>query len=91
MFDRPPSKVLTPQTDEQPSRMADVVGVGVLSVCPHCRRTGRFTVLLLAPLNIFPNQAVICGDGGCGVYWGFGPAPPQSRFFDEGGHEGVNP
>jgi len=91
MFDSPPSRVLTPSTPQQPSRMADVVGVGVLERCPNCQRTGRFTVLMLAPGDIYPNQAVICGEGGCGVFWALGPAPLQSRFFDEGGQSGVNP
>lgn len=88
---RPPKSVLTPATPDQPSRLADVIGVGQLNTCPNCKRTGRLTVLLLAPGDVYPNQVVLCGDNACGAYWTLGPAPPQSRFFDEGGDDGVNP
>lgn len=88
---RPPKAVLTPQTKEQPSRLADVIGLATISKCPNCKREGDLTVLLLAPGDVFPNQLVLCGDNACGAYWGLGPAPPTSRFFDEGGHDGVNP
>jgi hypothetical protein len=84
----PPKKVLTPQRDDFPSRLADVVGTGVVKVCPTCKREANLPTLILAPVDTWPNQAIVCGQNRCGIVWVLGPVPHHARFIDEGGNDG---
>ena len=76
-----PKTVLTPANRNlgQVAREAPVYGVAVLDECPNpnCRREGPLDALMLGPLNLWPNMAVVCGDEGCGVYWVLVGVPPQ--------------
>lgn len=89
-----PQVVLTPDQPNMnlPARHAPVYGVSVIPNCLNhdCSREGPMDALLLGPLDKWPNIAVICGDQGCGVFWGLISAPPLQTMWlkvDDGGDE----
>ncbi len=87
-YDRIPAKVLTPHNRNlgQVAREAPVYGVSILDKCPNpnCGRDGPMDALMLGPLNLWPNMAVICGDEGCGVHWVMVGVPPrQTRWIPQ--------
>lgn len=82
LFDKDiPKAVLTPHNRNlgQVAREAPVYGLAVLDACPNpnCRREGPMDALMLGPLNLWPNMAVVCGDEGCGVHWVMVGVPPE--------------
>tara|TARA_R100001163_G_scaffold65169_2_gene61428 strand:+ start:3776 stop:4060 length:285 start_codon:yes stop_codon:yes gene_type:complete len=80
-----PKEVLTPDNRNlgSPSRRALVYGISVIDKCPNpdCGREAEMDALVLAPLNKWPNFAVICGEKGCGVYWTLTGAPPTETVW----------
>jgi len=80
-----PKQVMTPPSESlnQDSRIATVYGVSVVEKClnEECQRVGPIDALILGPLNLWPNIAVICGDDGCGVYWALIGAPPKETVW----------
>ena len=89
-----PKVVLTPDNPNmrQPARHAIVYGVSVIPKCVNqaCEREGPMDALVLGPLNIWPNIAVICGEEGCGVFWGLVSQPPQQTMWlhiEDGGDD----
>mgnify|MGYP003639289180 FL=1 len=89
-----PRFVLTPDNRNMgiEPRHAPVYGISVIPEClnPSCKREGPMDALMLGPLDRWPNVAVVCGDEGCGVFWGLISAPPIQTMWlqvDEGGDD----
>jgi len=80
-----PKKVLTPSNRNMGalSRTAIVYGITVLEEClnPDCGNKGKFDALLLEPLNLWPNIAIICGEKGCGIHWTMIGEPPTDTVW----------
>ena len=80
-----PKQVMSPPSDllNQDSRICTVYGVSVIEKClnPECKRLGPIDALILGPLNLWPNIAIICGDEGCGIHWALIGAPPTETVW----------
>ena len=64
------------------TRPVNVTGIGTLTACPNCSRSGPIDVLTLGDGATWPNLVVVCGragDTGCGLYWCLA-ARPATRF-----------
>tara|TARA_R110002050_G_scaffold7274_2_gene28420 strand:+ start:27042 stop:27332 length:291 start_codon:yes stop_codon:yes gene_type:complete len=80
-----PHKVLTPRNRnmEAESRHAIVYGITFLDEClnPDCKNKGPLDALILGPLNLWPNIAIICGAEGCGIHWALIGEPPKETMW----------
>jgi hypothetical protein len=57
-------------------RTIRVYGHGTYKKCLNCGHLGERDALLFKP-DEWPNFAIICGSGGCGIYWGMVGVPPD--------------
>jgi hypothetical protein len=73
---------------EVDARPVPVYGVAKWPSCPGCNAEGSKEGYLLTP-DEWPNAVVICGEDGCGIWWGLIPQPPAEhhifRDIDEEG------
>jgi len=60
------------------ARPVDVLGTAVWDNCPGCNRVGPVEGYLLTP-DEWPNMVAVCGEKGCGVFWGLIGSPPQKH------------